>query len=370
MRPAFSSTKQAAAFALLLLVILLLPVAVGKNLLPSREEAYSAMSWGSGPYPYVQQQIFEETNDIDIAFVGSSHILHGIDTPYVEEQLSKKLGRQAVVRTIAWGGAGYDELYFVTQDLLQHRKVRLLVFYNEFQGRNALNNQIPLLFRFGENADVLDRLPLQLKANFYFAAILGMPRTLLSIARPNVPADLISANKNYQEVYYQAPNPASRLGSMSAALGYSPDYRMNNTNFIAYQPRSGAQPTDARIFSPATKADFEFSSGTVPGWQLHFARRFVALAREHGCQLVLLHIPMFDEAGKSAIPEAEFWPHVLGTNVIVLGVPSNKLFAGLTDDEVRKLFFNPGHLNQNGQAYFTPLITPALLQIYDFQTNH
>jgi hypothetical protein len=39
MRPAFSSTKQAAAFALLLLVLLLSPALAGRKFLPSREQA-------------------------------------------------------------------------------------------------------------------------------------------------------------------------------------------------------------------------------------------------------------------------------------------------------------------------------------------
>jgi hypothetical protein len=65
---------MAAAFALLLLALLALPVVVGKNLLPPREQAYSVQGWGNGPYPWIRNQIFEETNDIDIAFVGSSHL--------------------------------------------------------------------------------------------------------------------------------------------------------------------------------------------------------------------------------------------------------------------------------------------------------
>ena len=45
--------------------------------------------WGNGPYPWIRNQIFEETNDIDIAFMGSSHILHAMDTPYVQAQIER-----------------------------------------------------------------------------------------------------------------------------------------------------------------------------------------------------------------------------------------------------------------------------------------
>src|SRR5580698_10906557 len=149
MRPAFSSTKQAAAFALLLLVTLLSPVLAGKRFLPPREQAYASQSWGSGPYPWIENQIFQETNDIDIVFIGSSHILHAVDTPYVQAKLSGKIGRQAVVRTLGWGGAGYDALYFFTRDLLAHRKVRMLVFYDENPAPGFRYPQISGWFRFG-----------------------------------------------------------------------------------------------------------------------------------------------------------------------------------------------------------------------------
>ncbi len=72
MQPAFSSTKQAAAFATLILLILLSPALVGKSLLRSRDQIYSSLPWGVGPYPYLHNQIFEEKGDIDVAFMGTS----------------------------------------------------------------------------------------------------------------------------------------------------------------------------------------------------------------------------------------------------------------------------------------------------------
>ena len=64
MRPAFSSTRQAGMFALLLLVLLLLPLAMPKSLLPPRREVYSSLPWGYGGYPYISEQIFDEKGDL------------------------------------------------------------------------------------------------------------------------------------------------------------------------------------------------------------------------------------------------------------------------------------------------------------------
>ena len=215
MRPAFSSTRTAAAFALLLLALLALPVVVGKNLLPPRAQAYAVQGWGNGPYPWIRNQIFEETNAIDIAFIGSSHLFNAIYTPYVQAQLSARLGRPAVVRTICWGGAGYDGLYLITQDLLAHRPVRLLVFYDENTG--VRNSQITTLFRFGDNAAVLPGLSPSEQSLLYCAALIGMPRNLLSLLRPNLPAPLVTAQTNYWTRISHSPNPATQLGCLPCA---------------------------------------------------------------------------------------------------------------------------------------------------------
>lgn len=371
MRPAFSSTKQAAAFALLLLILLSLPAVVGKSFLPPREQSYAAQSWGSGPFPWIQQQLFEEKGDIDIALVGSSHILHCVDARLLQAKLAEKLGRPATVRVIGWGGAGFDALYFIVRDLLNHRKVRLLVFYNENNDPGRRNNQSPAWFRWADKAGAMAGLPLSEQAYFYFASLVGMPRNLLCLIRPNLPADLHTPN--YWEEHYRSTNLADNLGSTTSELGFDARPKADcdpTIPFIPYVPQTAASPMDACVYSAATQTNFQFSAELLPVWQTHFARLFMALAREHGCRLVLLHVPALDESRSMKIQERTFWRENLDDSLFLLGVPPMEMFGGLTDDEVRKLYFNPGHLNKNGQAYFTSLIGPALLQLYETQSSH
>ena len=367
MRPAFSSTKSAAAFALLLLVLLALPAVVGTNLMPTREQNYAALSWGSGPYPWIRNQIFEETNDIDIAFVGSSHIFNAINTPYVQAKLSERLGRPAVVRTIAWGGAGYDALYLITQDLLAHRKVRLLVFYDE--NGSTRNTQLPMLFRFADNAAVLPGLPASEKELFYFAAIVGMPRNLLEQLRSNLPAPLVADKPNHWEIIANGPNPATNLGCLSLRQGFAPDPMAANATFEPFTPENSARPADAIIYSAETKTNFEFSSAPLPEWQEHFARQFAARLKERGVRPVMLDLPALAEVRSPVIRERTFWPEIFPGDAVLLGIPPAKLFGTLTDAEVLKLYGDPYHFNQNGQQYFTRLITPALIKLYETQSS-
>jgi hypothetical protein len=372
MRPAFSSTKSAAAFALLLLALLSLPVIVGKNLLPPREQSYEALSWGSGPYPWIQHEIFEEKGDIDILFIGSSHILHCLDARYLQEELGKKLGRPAVVRVLGWGGSGFDVLYFITRDLLEHRKVRLLVFYDENNEATARNTKSQTWFRLADGAETLRGLPRTEQAYFYFAAVVGMPRNLLALVCPNLPAELHTMPPNQWEEHYRTTNLADNLGSTSSELGFDARPRPDadpTIPFVPYLPENSASPLDACVYPPASQTNFQFSSTPLPVWQIHFAQLFLAMARQQDMRLVLLHIPMLDEARTPAVHERAFWQENSSDNLLLLGVPPLKMFGGLTDDEVRKLYANPGHMNKNGQEYFTRLITPALLKIYE-TTNH
>ncbi len=370
MRPAFSSTKQAAAFALLLLVLLLSPVLAGKKFLPPREQSYAVQGWGSGPYPWIYYQIFEETNAIDIAFMGSSHIIKAIDTPYVQAALSKKLGRQAVVRTIAWGGAGYDGLFLITRDLLAHRKVRLLVFYDE--GAEGFRNvALTSLFRFGENEASLAGLPLADKAFFYFTSLIGMPRNLLSLLRPNIPAEIFPDRPGYikpqDQAFADAPN---RLGAVSTRLGFRASPLFPDAPFVFFRPpaTNRVQASICKVSHPSK--NFEFSNAPLPPWQARFARQFAGLAETQQCKLIILYIPDLAEVRDGAIRERPLAPAFSGADLTLVGIPPRQMFQGLSDDEILKLFSDKWHFNQNGMEFFTPLITPALIQLYDDLVNH
>ena len=363
MRPAFSSTRAAAAFALLLLVLLALPAVVGKNLLPPREQAYSIQGWGNGPYPWIRNQIFEETNDIDIAIVGSSHIWNAINTPYLQAKLSEKLGRPAVVRTICWGGAGYDGLYFITQDLLAHRRVRLLVFYDENPGPGSHTAALPAFFRFADNAAALPGLASSEQALYYFAALVGMPRNLLARLNPILPAPLVTDKPNYWTLVARSANPATQLGCLSGHKGFALDPTASDVPFEPFTPETSARPTDFLIYSSATKTNFEFSTTPIPAWQIHFARQFAELLRKHGSQPVMLYLPVLAEVRSPVLLERAFWPDILD-NATLLGIPPAKLFGDLTDAELHKIYGDPVHFSANGQNYFTQLITPALIELY------
>lgn len=371
MHPAFSSTKQAAAFALLLLVVLSSPLWAGKKLLPPREEAYSTQSWGSGPYPWIENQIFQETNDIDIAFMGSSRILHAMDTPYVEDQLSKQLGRPSVVRTLAWGGAGFDGLYLIARDLLAHRRVHLLVIYDENPESDYRYTQLPAFFEYSQDSGLISGLPLRERGLYYFAAVLGMPRNLLNLLRPNLPTPLISNPPNHWEQHYGSASVVKLLGATKSQLGFNYDTMSDNfTDFTPFTPHTGVTPSDTEVYSADHPGDFKFGDATLPAWQMAFATHLSELAAANSTRLVMITIPVLADATATNIQERVRWTDVFRGNFRLLGLPPTRLFNGLTDQQLHWLFTNRKHFNENGMTYFTPLVTPTLLKIYETSLNH
>ncbi len=358
MRPAFSSTRQAAAFALLLLATLLAPV-MAQKILPSREEIYSSIWWVWGDFPYMDYQIFREKSDIDIIFMGSSHIWGGINTPYVQEQLGKELGRPAVARTFGWAWPGYDPLYAIGQDLINHRAVHMPVFDDNCGDSDQPHPLSPRLFRFGEDAETLSGLPAPIRVDYYLASVIGMPRNFLEMVRSNLPADLNA--HSYWETHGNALNIASNLGAITTR---SP-FRGETGPFVPFTPNTDAQPSDVCIYSAETKTNFDFSGEGIPSLQLYFARRVAALAKENSCKLVVIHMPRFDERRSTTVSMPAFWPDALHTDVTMIGIPPAALFKGLSDDDVRKLYGDNAHFNANGQKYFTSLITPSLIKIYE-----
>ena len=60
----------------------------------------------------------------------------------------------------------------------------------------------------------------------------------------------------------------------------------------------------------------------------------------------------------------------IATNLPLVGVPAQQMFGSLTDAEILKLYSDQAHLNKNGQDYFTPLIAPVLINLYEAAFAH
>jgi hypothetical protein len=352
MTPAFAGTRQAGLFVALLGILLAAPWVVAKLDALDRSQVYPTLPVDAGPYAHIHRQVFEEHSDLDVVFVGSSFMLLGIDAPYVQRELSRVLGREAVVTVLASDWPGLDRDYTILRDLLARRHVRLAVLQLPNRNRptadyaaivNRVSDQPHVeafrFFRVGEMPD--GDLPLRSEVALYAGAVLGLPRHLLSFVRPN---------------YTERSSVAASLGSRLVARGFY------GAPYAVYRPSPPALRADEMIYSAATASTFKFFDEPLPPYQTHFAKLNSALLKEYGVPAVVLHIPQANEIDADVVEERLNWIEEFAIDGSMVGIPPKLLFAGMSGAEVERFFVND-HLNENGAIYFTRAVMPALSRI-------
>ena len=359
MPPAFSSLRQAAAFALLLLSFLAAPMLVSALGVLDRATVYPTLPAYAGPISHIQHELFEESSDVDIAFIGSSFMWSAIDAPYLQDELTRASGRQAVVRVLASVWPGLDRDYAFLKDLLSKRRVGLVVLQFPNRNRptddpaadvNRVSNEPHVqafrFYRVGEMQEAVRGAPWDIRASLYAGAVLGMPRHMLTWIRPN----------------YMAPTPVTEtLGARLEPRGYF------DGHYERFRPSPPRLDAESMILSDATAEDFRFFDEPLPDYQMYFARKIAALLEETGTPAILLHIPQANEITAEVVEERMDWREAAGISAAMVGVPPARLFGSFSEEEAKR-FFGSDHLNDNGAIYFTRAVAPAILQVY-FQAN-
>ena len=368
MRPAFSSSWQALGFVLLLLGILVFPGWVARTGWLERAQVHVTRNWQHGPFPWTDWQIHQRTNVVDIAFLGSSRMWAGINAGMVKEQLSARLGRPAEVLVLGWNWAGYDGLYAVAQDLLSHRAVRMLVIFDEVDFQNGLPHPYSFYWhRPGADEAAARLLPWIERVRLYAGSLLVTPRLLLSTFLPYRP--LAGGAAAGPEATGQFT--AKFLAELERAGG-SLLKRVNGPGrapFEPYAPVISATGDELRIFGADGGASLSTAGPITPPYQEYWARQLGQVCRQRGTRLAMLHLPLPAELGQAMMRERDALSALGGGTVRLLGLPGANVFDGLGAEEVKRLYYDPVHLNANGANHFTRLIAPALVRLYAESTN-
>jgi hypothetical protein len=343
MTPAFLSTRQAAVFGAVLIVLLTLPLTLAWMGLPPKVEVYRGMSERAGPFDYMRRQIFESETPLDIAFVGSSLVGTAISVPMLQSRLSAAIGRPAEIRVLRHSWQGPDMSYFLARDLVEHRKVRMLALAipARIHSSNRPHVQIFRLVRFGDYPGAFDGLGPTHRMAIYAASVLGAPRHALTQLRSNLTDPNAGADHETENT-----------------KGYG------GRKFVRRDVPAPTLSPESLIYSAAAPGPFRFDGRPLNDYQYHFLKETVELARRHGIFIVLIHLPSPTERGMQTVPDRQRVPSVLGPGVAFVGVPSARLFEN-TPDETFFDFFEDEHVNTNGGKLFTASIAPAIIQLYE-----
>lgn len=336
MFPAFPDWKAAARFSALLLVLMLLPVVLAKLGLPPRSEVYNGLRVGGGPYVKTRQQLYATSGDIDIAFVGSSILNVAVNGDEVQARLAERFP-DINVRMFGYVFQGYDMQYVMMRDLLEQRRVKMLVM--SFSGPRFISDrphvQLHNMLRWGEYPELLEGLPSKDRAALYASSVLDGPRQLVKYLRPERPID-------------------------------AEDHQRSLKHFDSV-PVITDSPAPAIVLSDATRDEFTFGDPEINQRQQHFAILIAGLAAQHHVPLIVLNLPTPEEFGNDRIWERADWPHLLPGNPTVVAFRQSDLFGKQPLD---KLFADSVHMTAEGQERFTRSLIPYLTTRYEELQTH
>lgn len=347
LQPAFNSTAQALWFLILVVLALALPKIMTNFDLISRANSYEIMPETQGGYSFIKDEIFNQKEDLDILFIGGSVIWDAVDTPQVQQALSERLGRPARVVTFGFNFNSIDIPYTQLRDLLQRRRVRMVVFsvprLSFTKGPSTLAYKF---LRYDENRDVVEGLSLESKISLYACSVLRSPRDLLTVVRRNP-----SMTSPY----------AKNLGAYKRLEGMT----HNPEAFERFTPAAPVFSSSDLIYSNSTEERFRFTGAQLSAHQDHYLNKLVELLKEKQVPLVMLNVPQHSEQRSDKIIELQDWSKRFAMDIPLIGIPPTVLFAGLSEEEIEKLHSDPEHFNMNGNEYFTRTILPAVLEVYE-----
>lgn len=351
MDPPFYSARQALGFAALIFLLLVLPVGLAKTGLVERKHVYPSVPEEWGGYGFIQKQIFVEKADIDLLVVTTSQLYQGLDGNYLQRQLTQGLGREAVLVVFPTNYRCEALVYTLLRDVLKRRKVKAVMLSAPFanNGDSLPHLQSYRWYLYGEDFEALEGLPARYRWTFHAQVVLGASRHLLSLVRQDRLDSASAYMQNFGTVKIERIN-------------------RNRSPFVHFSPTLPALTPDEMILA-VDSPRVRFPGPQLNDYQHHYTTLSMNLLRQQRIPLIMLHLPVWVNRHDTVVNERMPWPQVFNIPITLIGVAPATLFAGLTEEEINKLYYNnydwPNHhLNRNGSEYYTRVITPAILEAY------
>ncbi len=349
MHPAFASNAATLRFGLAVACCLALPVILDHVGLPSREQAFSAIPAAAGPVGLMKDRIYDDSSRADVLFVGSSLVKTDVLPERLAEELSRKVGHPMKVETLELNWFGADQQYFMLKDYLDHHPPPRLVVLHVLQMRAYNNGPHPQAYRwlrYGDLPALPARFPWLSKLQLYGEMVLGAPRQLLALIRPNLIRDLDGSGDAATPRRVTAAEPARANAKAADAV-----------------PGASLLAPAAPVFEVAIPSlrNSEYRFGMGP-YTLFFLDRIARLVQGAGSRLVLMHVPLGLDAMSDRVQEIEPWGTVFGSDIREIAVPKRQLFEGV--DPTRFYFPGDVHMNPQGGERFTDSILEPVAQAY------
>ena len=324
MRRARAATYQffaiaAAAAVATLALLLLIPHDRYIQAQDIRVEAFARLGW-------IYERIHFDPTPIDLAFVGTSHTMNGVNATLVGAELSRLAGHTVNAVNLAVPQYGRNLHWLIVRDLLLHRKVKTLVLE---VCENESRQPHPLFAYTADVADVLGA-PLLINLN-WFHDIVRLPMRQLQLGVKSLFPEEFGLRRQFDPARYDGHDVdnTDAVQVHGLALTHLRSHRMD-PQLLAQQAAAFSAHKQLHMLGAAL-SDVEW----------HFPRyyldKILTLAREQGVQVKFLYLPVFGQ------------PHLPYDMALYQG-HGELLLAG--DDILSKpeYWFDLNHLNMYGAA--------------------
>lgn len=313
--------RHIALFALPFLGILIWVLAAPYT----KEYAYTAIQKDCRSGKWMYQRLFENEKPIDVAFMGTSKTMCGVNDFLLQERLEKEKGIQLEIANLGVCRTGENLHYLIVRDLIEQKRPQIL-FY-EISAHIATNSH----FHFPNVAETRDVLTATAWYNDdYFSDILKLTWARVRYQREQ----LLGIQRSYEEIL-DNPNHSFMVVENDIV---APTEDMEKAKAKRTERKTTTLPTGipGLIFRASTN------------FPNQYLRRVAELCQANGTQLLFLYLPAYGVPGKEP-RNRDFY-----LELAPILYPPDSIFRN------PNLHFDPSHLNQKGAARFTDWLMEAI----------
>jgi hypothetical protein len=300
---------------------------------------------GAGNYHFFAREIYDRTDDVDILVIGDSIMWCGMDTDLIEKELSRQIGRKAVVLSFAANWRGEDLLYLQTKEILAHRRVKMLMINMPvFSEREVPHAAAAYWWVMGEHD--LSGIDYKSWLSLYAVSVWGMPRHFLSFLRPN---------EMLQERHQIRSN--TKTGALKEEIGFKSVFRRPEKSY------SFDISPESVILSPVTEKNYHFTNRLPNRFQSFFLNRIFALAERHDVHVVVSSVPRYSQTRNELAEEITDYAKIYPGFIETATVQPIRIFGRMGREEERRYFYDE-HMNISGAEIYTQAMMPTILSLY------
>ncbi len=246
-----------------------------------RTEAYARLGW-------IYERIHYDETPIDIAFVGTSHTMNGIDAAAFEQAVdaacvrSDRDNRRLHAVNLAVPSYGRDLHWIIARELLTHRKVKVLVL-EVFE--NETRKASPVFVDVADTADFLGA-PMLVNIN-YMHNLVRLPYRQLSLWAKSLSPASFGLKQHFDPTSYDGSNVDNTRVVNVGGIALSP-YRDQAIDPDALAAIGKANLAAKNLHMLGRWADpYEYA---VPDY---YVTSLLDLAEEKGVDVVFLYLPTY-----------------------------------------------------------------------------